>query len=225
MHALVQEKQRAIELRRKGYSYRDIMQEVDAAKSSISLWLQRLPLTKDEKKHLKSRRNSNISQGRIKAGAALHAKRLERDKVLFEETRIEFEQYKHTPLYFVGIALYWAEGAKRSSSFSFTNSDSDMVNVMLSWIERFWKIPRSSIKMRLFSHKPFAHEHCEEKWAKELNIPLSNFNKTIYKPSGLLVKKRPEYKGCLRVELGKTTNLRKMQFLQNMLLEYIHHSR
>lgn len=224
MRALVQEKQRAIELRKKGYSYRDIMHEVDAAKSSISLWLHKLPLTRDERKHLKSRRNHNISRGRIKAGAALHTRRLERDKILFEKTRIEFDQNKHDPLFFVGIALYWAEGAKRSSTFSFTNSDSDMINIMLNWIEKFWQIPRSAIKVRLFSHKPYAHERCEERWAREINISPLNFKKTIYKPTGLLVKKRPDYKGCLRVELGKTTNLRRMQFLQNMLLEYLANS-
>ena len=217
MQALVQEKQRVIELRKKGYSYRDIMQEVDAAKSSISLWLQNLPLTRDEKKHLKLRKDHNISRGKIRAGAALHQRRLERDKVLLAETRVEFEKNIRDPFYFVGIALYWAEGTKRSGSFAFTNSDSDMVNVMLTWIEKFWNIPRTAINMRLYSHKPYAHEGCEEKWAKELSVPLSNFLKTIYKPTGLLIKKRPNYKGCLRVELGKVTNLRKMLFLQNML--------
>ena len=100
-----------------------------------------------------------------------------------------------------------------------------MINVMLSWIEKFWSVPRKDIGVRLFSHKLYAHERCEEQWSKEIAIPLSNFKKTIYKPTGLLVKKRPEYKGCLRVELGKTTNLRKMLFLQRMLLEYMRNSR
>lgn len=221
MIPLVREKERAIDLRKKGYSYTDILEEVDVAKSSLSLWLKDLPLTKDEQRHLKRRKMRNVSRGRIKAGAALHALRLSRDHALLEKTRLEFETFKKDPLFVVGIALYWAEGTKRSSTFSFTNSDVNMIDVMLTWIEKYWGISREVIKVRLFIHKPYAHENCEDFWAHKLNISRLNFNKTIYKKHTSLVKKRPEYKGCLRIELGKATNLRKMQFLQNMLLEDI----
>jgi hypothetical protein len=95
-----------------------------------------------------------------------------------------------------------------------------MINLMLSWIEKFFGVGRNTIKVRLYIHKPYAHENCESWWSKEISVPLSNFQKTIYKPTGLLVKKRPGYKGCLRIELGTTFRLRKMQFWQQMLIEH-----
>jgi transposase len=49
MKSKVREKEKAIELRRQGYSYKDILAQVPVAKSSISLWLQNLPLTAEEK--------------------------------------------------------------------------------------------------------------------------------------------------------------------------------
>jgi orotate phosphoribosyltransferase-like protein len=49
MKKLVQEKEKAVELRRKGLSYKEILKQVPVAKSSLSLWLKDLPLTKDEK--------------------------------------------------------------------------------------------------------------------------------------------------------------------------------
>ncbi|MEK7107383.1 MAG: hypothetical protein AAB899_04330 [Patescibacteria group bacterium] len=220
MRFLVQEKGRAIALRKKGYSYRDILREVHVSKSSISLWLQDLPLTKDEKTYLKSRRDSNISRGRMRAAASLHELRLSRDNVLLQEARKEFVLYREVSLFTTGIALYWAEGSKRTSVFSFANSDSEMINLMLSWIERFFGVGRKAIKVRLYIHKPYAHENCESWWSREISVPLSNFQKTIYKPTGLLVKKRPDYKGCLRIELGTTYRLRKMQFWQQMLIEH-----
>lgn len=220
MKALVREKERAISLRRRGYSYRDILREVHVSKSSISLWLQDLPLTKDEKTYLKSRLDSNISHGRMKAAAALHELRLKRDKVLLQEAQQEFRMYREISFFPVGIALYWAEGSKRTSSFAFSNSDSDMINLMLSWIERFFRVDRKTVKVRLYSHKPYAHENCEARWSREISVPLANFQKTIYKPTGLLVKKRPDYNGCLRIELGTTYRLRKMQFWQKMLIEH-----
>ena len=221
MKALVQMKGRAIELRKKGLSYKDILTEIKASKSSLSLWLRDLPLTPLEKKYLKERQDSNISRGRIKVASVLHENRLQRDRGLFAVTKQEFDAHKDDSLYVIGIALYWAEGSRRSSTFSFTNSDPDMINVMLLWIERFWFTSRKNIKVRLYIHKPYAHENCEQKWSEKISVPLANFQKTIYKPTSRLVKKRPDYVGCLRIELGKTTNLRKMQFLQNLLLDHI----
>ena len=219
MRALVQEKQRAITLRKKGYSYRDILAEVRASKASISMWLQHLPLSREEKKYLKSRRDANITRGRIRAASSLHALRIQRDDILLQEAKAEFQRYKLDPFFHLGLALYWAEGSKRNSVFAFANSDSDMIDLMLLWIERFLNVHRSIIKVRLFIHKPYAHEGCESWWSKQISIPAENFQKTIYKQTGLLVKKRPEYKGCLRIELGTTFRLRKMLFWQNMLID------
>ncbi len=219
MRPRVLEKQRAIELRRKGWSYNQILQKIPVAKSSLSLWLTHTPLSENEKRLLKERREESISLGRLKAAAAHRANREERDRLLFEVMRSDFARYKHEILFQIGIALYWAEGAKRSSSFMFMNSDSDMTNIMLDWIERYFSLKRNQVRVRLYIHKPYAHEHCEERWSKEINVPLSRFNKTIFKPTGLLVKKRPDYKGCLRIEITKGLPLRKMKFLTQLFLE------
>jgi hypothetical protein len=220
MRVLVRERERAVALRKKGYSYKDILREVPVSKSSVSLWLQKLPLTAREKKYLKFRRNLNISHGRIKAAATLHELRLQRENILLQEARTEFQLYKQDFLFHVGIALYWAEGGKRTWCFTFTNSDAEMIDLMLKWVEKYLHISRNETKARLFIHKPYAHEQCEKKWSQKIQVPIGNFQKTIYKPTGLLIKKRPHYDGCLRIEIGKTALLRKMQFWQQMLIEY-----
>lgn len=219
MKTLVLEREEATKLRRKGLSYKEILEKVPVAKSTLSEWLQKIPLTEDEKAVLKRRRDSNISVGRIRAAASLHSLRVARDGILFEEAKKEFKIYKSDPFFYVGLALYWAEGAKRNDTFTFTNSDSDMVSVMLNWMERFFKIHRREVNARLYIHKPYAHENCEAHWSRAIGIPIGNFRKTIYKPTGLLVKKRPGYMGCLRIEMGKVSYFRKYVFWQAMMLE------
>ena len=219
MKSKVLEKEKAVTMRRKGLSYKDILAELKVSKSSLSLWLKDLPLTEDEKRYLKSRRDTNISHGRIKAASSFRQMRLEREKVIFKEAKQEFVQFSSDPLFHVGVALYWAEGAKRSNSFAFTNSDEEMIRVMLSWVESFFKIVREEIGVRLYTHKPFADEKQEEYWAKAINVPLLNFRRTVYKKSASLSKKRPGYKGCLRIQLGKTVHFKKIQFWQQMLIE------
>lgn len=216
----VREKEKAVHLRKKGLSYNDILKEIPVAKSTLSEWLKDLPLTKEEKQSLKKRTNAKVSKGRIRTAAALRRNRINRDRVLFEESQKEFRKFAKDPFFFVGIALYWAEGSKRNSYFSFSNSDPAMILLMIRWIERFLYVPRKDLNLRLYIHKPYGDENCEEFWAEYTQIPITNFRKTIYKPTGLLIKKRPEYKGCLRVSITKIKFLRKLAFWQNMLVEY-----
>ena len=219
MRTLYIERRRATELRRKGLSYKEILEQVPVAKSTLSEWLMKMPLTKEEKAVLKRRRDGNISRGKIRAAATLHSLKIARDEIVRETARIEFGKFRTDPFFYVGLSLYWAEGAKRNNLFGFTNSDTEMITVMLAWIERFFRVERENIRARLYIHKPYAHENCEEHWSREIDVPISNFRKTIFKPTGLLVKKRPGYMGCLRIEVGGVTYFRKYLFWQKMMLE------
>jgi hypothetical protein len=220
MRLLVSEKERAITLRKQGRSYRDILVEVPVAKSTLSEWLKDLPLTEAEKGYLKTRLDTNISRGRIKAATANRQRKLERDSVIYRLAEQEFHQYMSDPFFFVGISLYWAEGAKRNWGFAFTNSDYKMVRVMVSWIERYLGVSRKNLRARLYTHKPFAHEFQEVYWSRKTLVPIENFRKTIYKPTGLLVKKRPDYKGCLRIEIPKGGYLQRMLCWENLLSKH-----
>ncbi|HRH55489.1 MAG TPA: helix-turn-helix domain-containing protein [Candidatus Paceibacterota bacterium] len=219
MLSKVQEKKRALELRRQGYSYREILAEVRVAKSTLSSWIKDLPLSADEEKYLKERVAGNISNGRVRAASALHRRRIDRDNATLIEARENFEIHKSNPFFSIGVALYWAEGTKRNSGFSFINSDLDMIVLMIKWIEEFLGVEKQKIKARLYTHEPFARDNNEIFWSKETGVPLENFGKTIFKPTGLLVKKRPLYRGCLRLELSKVSYLRTMLFWQQMLVE------
>jgi len=220
MNTKVREKEMAIKLRRDGYSYNDILKVIPVAKSTLSNWLKNLQLTENEKKYLRKRTDANISRGRIKAASVLRENRIARERLLLVEAKNEFNRFSTDPIFHTGVALYWAEGTKRgSSSFSFTNSDPDMITVMLIWIKIFFGINSGTIKARLYIHKPYANERCEEYWSNKIGIPLENFQKTIYKPTNVLIKKRPGYKGCLRITIGKVCYLKKILFWKNMLIE------
>jgi len=221
MKVLVQEKEKAIAMRKKGYSYNEILKEVPVAKSSLSLWLKDLPLTKDEKKVLKKRTDSNISKGRIRAASSNRKHKLAREQEYFREATMEFKNYCTNPLFHTGIALYWAEGAKRSNVFLFMNSDSKMIEVMLQWIETFTEYTREDLGYRLYLHQPFVKDNWELWWQKQLLVSENQFKKTIIKPSSLNIKKRPNYRGCLRIEVPRSTKLlTKIKFWINMQVVY-----
>ena len=221
MKALVQEKKKAISLRKKGYSYKEILKEVNVAKSSLSLWLKDLPLTKDEKQVLKKRKDVNISRGRIKAASELRKRRLNREKIWLKEAKQTFLKNKTDPQFHTGIALYWAEGGKRTDQWQFSNSDYEMINVMLSWIEKYLGLKRADLRYRLYIHKPYAHENFQDWWAKKIGVTASLCQRVTYKPTQLGIKKRPNYKGCFSIEVPRSKGLLcKMQFWTDMLVEH-----
>ncbi len=221
MKILVQEKEKAIILRRKGLSYGDILKEIPVAKSTLSSWLKDLPLTKNEKIFLKHRRRDNISRGRVKSATSLRLKRLEREKILYSEALRDFNNYISDPFFQVGVCLYWSEGSKRDKYFSFCNSDPEMVVMFKNWVLRFLSVSDKDLSARLYIHKPYIHENCELFWSEIIKIPISQFGRTIIKPSSSVVKKRPNYKGCLRLTLRNSKkHLLKTIFWKNMLIEY-----
>lgn len=219
--ALVREKQQAIELRKKGLSYNEILEKLPVAKSSLSLWLKAAPLTESEKHALKDRKHANISRGRMRAAATHTENRLKREQSYLKEAQAQFQEHKSDPFFHVGIALYWAEGTKRSTQFQFTNSDVAMIKVMLLWIHKYHSVTWNDLSLRLYIHKPYADKNYERFWSEKTGIDLAKFKKSVYKPTQLGIKKRPGYMGCVRIEVPRGLSLlRKMQFWQNMLVEY-----
>ena len=55
MNAKVREKEKAIELRRQGLSYKQIINKLKVAKGSLSLWFKDVKLTEDEERLLNQR--------------------------------------------------------------------------------------------------------------------------------------------------------------------------
>ncbi len=221
MKALITLRKQAELLRKQGLTYQEILRQVPVSKSSLSEWLADFPLTNSEKHLLKKRKDSNISMGRIRAATSNRQNKIDRDKLLFDEAKVEFEKFKDNTLFHVGIAIYWAEGAKRNEMFLFVNSDEEMIFMMILWLEKFTNYSRSDLGYRLFIHQPFARDNWELWWQKRLGVSATQFKKTILKPTSLGVKKRPNYKGCMRIEVPCSSHLlTKMKYWMNMLVEY-----
>lgn len=211
----------AVVLRKQGLTYQEILKQLPVAKSSLSLWLKDSPLTEAEKHLLKRRVDVNITKGRIRAATSNRQNKINKDKLLLQIAKETFENHKHSTLFQIGVALYWAEGAKRNSMFHFMNSDAAMVAVVIRWLEAFTEYKKADLGFRLYIHHPFIKDNWEEWWQKQLRVTGNQFKKTVIKPTGLGVKKRPNYKGCIRLEVPRSVHLlTKMKFWINMLVEY-----
>lgn len=209
MKARLKDKYRAIELRKKGFTYKDIMKEIPVSKSLLSGWFRFLELSPEEEKELEKRAQENRDNGNSRAAISNRRKRIEREKIALEEAKKIFQNFKNEPNFVLGIGLYWAEGSKRSSGVQFMNSDPQMIRFMIFWLKKYMNIPEKEIFLRIYTHEDFKLEKYEEFWENEIKFPRTQFKKTIYKSNQRhgVFKKNPFYKGCARIEIAKSMPL------------------
>ena len=204
----LQEKRRAIELRKMGMSYNEILKDIShVSKSTLSRWLANLSLTKKEKEKLQKKLKQKISIGLLKAAQTLRNNKIKRIKNIYCSAKKLFVKHHNDPFFISGLMLYWAEGAKTNQQVIFVNSDYRLIILMLKWLRKYVKVDEKQIRLRLYIHKIYAHEKHEQFWQKLIaDVPKKQFLKTVYKPATHGFKRNPDYKGCMRVNAGGVKN-------------------
>jgi transposase-like protein len=194
---------KAIKLRKQGKTYSEIQRAIGPlAKSTLSNWLKQINLTKTQKIRILKKISDAAALGRQKGGWKNHQKRLERIARIQTTAVKEFSLFSKNPFFLTGLILYLSEGARKIERFQFMNSDPYLVKIMIKWLCLFGKITKKDIKARLYTHKLYTTQNHEKFWSCFLNIPASQFLKTIYKPTPHKIKKNFDHKGCIRIEIS-----------------------
>jgi hypothetical protein len=148
-----QEKQKAVSLRREGYSYNEILKIVPVAKSSLSLWLKEVGLSKQQKQRLTEKKLASARRG---AESRRNQKIFITEKIKSEAQK-EILEISEKELWLIGVALYWAEGSKekdrKSGKMCFNNSDHKMVLLFRKWLVEICKIPADELIYSLYIHE------------------------------------------------------------------------
>jgi hypothetical protein len=221
MKSRLEDKQKAIKLRKDGFSYKEIMSQIEVGKGTLSGWMRNLELNTEQIKKIYQNSESKKEKGRMKASLTNRTKKLQRINIAKEDAHKSFEIHKRDIFFIAGLCLYWAEGSKRNSCYSFINSDPDMVRFMVFWTQKYLNVDKNLFKIRLFIHLPYKEEQLEKYWGRVLKINENHFQKTIYKPTTHLIKKNPSYKGCLRFYINGVSYLRKVIAWQDLLVNYL----
>lgn len=205
MKLRLEDKNKAIELRIQGRTFREIRNEIpNLSKSTLSNWLRTVKLNQHQKRKLEENIKKNSYNARVRSGWTKKKLKIEKIRKIFKEAEIEYKKLSNNRLFIVGLTLYWGEGGKKTEMFEFTNSDPNAVLLMMKWLNEFCGVSNDRIKIRLYMHEIYKNENCEDFWSKVINIPVENFQKTIYKSTAHKSKRNPEYKGCMQLRVLKT---------------------
>jgi len=208
-------KLRAIKLRKKGFSYSEIRKNIKVSKSSLSLWLRSVGLTKRQKQKLTIKKIAAIHRGWEK-WSAVRINRTKRIKLEAHKdiNRIEINKEK---LWLMGIMLYWAEGSKQkarsvSQQVVFSNSDAAMINLYIKWAKLCLNVKNENIKFEIYVHENYKKNIRESilYWSKITGYSTQKFDKIYYKKHNLKsarTNRGDNYHGLLRVSIRRSTDI------------------
>jgi len=185
----LKEKERARELRRQGKSINQIVKEGGLTKSSVSLWVRDIILTKEQKQKISQRGRSveSIEKRRVNRLFNESKKR----QLIINDAKKDFSHITLEELRLIGIILYLGEGAKtKRGSAAIANSDPMVIKIMIKFFRKVCKVPRDKLRGHIHT---FAHTNInkvEKYWSKTTGIPRKQFYKTYVKPSSASLQKR-----------------------------------
>ncbi|MFF8813401.1 hypothetical protein [Streptomyces pactum] len=199
---------KARELRSQGMTYDQIQLELGCSKSSISLWVRDLP--KPEPRHSPEERRRLLQEGRMRLHAAREQARQETKRAAAHA----LGELSHRELFLVGVALYWAEGAKdkpyrRREHLQFVNSDPDVIRVYLRWLDLL-EVPPERRRFRVSIHETADVSAAERFWADLVGVDAAEFQRATLKKHHATTTRRntgDTYRGCLVVSVTRSAEL------------------
>jgi len=172
-------KQKARELRAYGYSLNEIARNLNVSKSSASLWVRNIALTKDQEKTL-SRRTAKLSVVEKRRATRL-AREAATRKTLVEQAQKQIGGITRNELLLVGSILYWAGGGKTQKRLiRFSNSDPEMIRLMMAFFRDVCGVLEQKFRGHIYTSN-LNHREEEKYWSEISGIPLKQFFKSSVK--------------------------------------------
>jgi hypothetical protein len=176
-----EERQKAIALRKKGFSYTQIREQLTVSKSTLSLWLKDFPLSKSRIDSLRGKNPQRIERFRN----TMRMKRESEESEVFSKIKKEIGRLSERERLIAGLFLYWGEGTKAAPcTTAVTNTDPDALKFFVHWLGLF-DIKVDQLKVVLHLYKDMDAKKETEFWSTYLDIPLSRFRKPYIKNTRL----------------------------------------
>ena len=205
----LQQKNKAIELRKKGKSYKEILNHVNVSKGTLSLWLRDVKLSEKQKARLYGLREKNL----YKLAKNKQKQRIAQTRAIIRSAKSSIHRLTQKDLLLIGVALYWAEGdkSKKTEQVKFTNSDPQMIALIMRWCRDVCNVKDEKIRIALHIHDLHSEEKVKKFWSIVTGINLKQFHKTQIKASSIRHRRNKLYNGTCSVRINDRALFRKIR--------------
>ena len=172
MH-LQETKQRAIDLRKQGYSYNYIAKFVPVAKSTLSDWLAKIPYSPNQ------HTIETIGKALAASGEKKHVMKLKSLNKAKLQAEKDIKNISKRDLFMLGLAIYIGEGGKSFNITRVINADPRIIRLSIKWFIEICGVKMEQIKIRLFLYPDNNEVECIEYWSNFTKIPKSQFHTSV----------------------------------------------
>ncbi len=213
-------KDKAITLRKKGYSIKNIESKLKIPRSTLSGWFKNVKLTQKQKDQLLL----NWKNGLIiaqKKGGQWHYEQGQKRR---EKIRREVKEFTSTirinkPIGELILAtFYLAEGSKTENSFGIANSNPKILKGIINLLRFLYILDESKFRCSLHLRKDQEEKSLKTFWSNTLNIPESKFTKSQF-DKRTIKKTYSHYKGVCVVNYFDMALQRRVLYIGDTLLD------
>jgi|SRR3989344_4313897 len=201
----------AIKLRKKGKSIKDIARLLKISKSSASIWCRDVVLTPTQIENLHSQFIIGGYKGRLKGARLQKEKREFKIKNYQKLGIVTIKLLRSRDLLLLGLGLYFGEGNKSGNQFQFTNSNPNIIKLIILWLEKIFDIKKRDLILNIIINQLHRHREKELKkyWVKITTTNIFQFNKTIFIKSKnkKIYQNFNNYFGTLTIRVRKSSDL------------------
>lgn len=207
-------KEKALLLRKRGLSIKDIASDLGVSKSTASVWCRDIEMSPAAIKRIANNGNAKATEALLKYSEQKRASRKLNEQKSSLVGAKKLGTLSNRDIYCLGLGLYWGEGYKAGNQeFGFTNSDPWMILFYVKWLETTFNIDATNLILRVsinHTHKERISE-VESYWSNLLGIPFSQFTKSslIKSKSKKVYLNKDAHMGTLRIKVRRGTSLRR----------------
>ena len=177
--ALREKKAEAIRMREGGATYTEIKEQLRVSKSTLSLWLRGMPLSKERMDQVRGKNPLRIERYR-------ETRRIQKQARLDSVRNVAAKRLgtlSDREIFLAGLFLYWGEGGKtKDTSVILSNTDPSMLVFYIKWLQTLG-VSKDRLKIRINLYSDMDKKKEFTYWSKILAIPISQFRKPYMKKS------------------------------------------
>ncbi len=211
------QKPKAISLRRKGNSIGNIEKTLGIPRSTLSSWLRVVPLTEKQKNRLRLRAEQGLATARVAAVQwhnAQKKERLERAAAMGE--RVLSHISKDAATIELALAfLYLGEGAKTRDRTVLGSSDPRIARFFVQCLREIYRVPVQNIRCYLHLRADQNPQVLRRYWSRKLNLLPTNFGKASVDKRTKGKPTYPYYKGVCQITCGRVEIQRRLMYIAN----------
>lgn len=176
------DREKARALRSQGKSYSEIKGVLAISKSTLSGWLQDMPLSKAQIRQLRDLNPRRIEHFR----ATMQKKREDRLQEISQKINKEIGTLTKRELFIGGLYLYWGEGMKaKKGTVGISNTDPAVVKTFIEWL-KIVDVPKEKLVAHVHLYSDMNIHKEIRYWSETLSLSTKQFRKPYIKTSTLV---------------------------------------